>query len=163
MKNTRVTKFNEAIDNAPKGTYSDDKDVIWKQLQLQAKLIKEEADEMYIAAMHKDIAEVLDGHIDTWVTNTYQQDLLEAIGVDVNKAREIILQNNECKYTTSREYAQDSLSVHLENGTDCHIHSLLTDDGEMLYTIKRIPDGKVLKMKDHEKVDLTGCIPKEWN
>src|SRR5699024_4888134 len=97
MKSKHVTEFNLAIGNEP----SEDINKLWEQIELQAKLLLEEAKETYEAAKRRDMTEVLDGHLDTRYVDSYLQDLMESVGVAVEQGWDMVVANNKSKYTTS--------------------------------------------------------------
>lgn len=156
MSNIRVTRFNHVVGNPPVGF--DDKERFWNQIKLQASLILEEAKELYDAAEDRDIVEVIDGSTDVWYLREYVDNLLQEVGIDVYKAKEMVCDNNDQKFTTSPEYASAS-SQEYEIGTTEVKDSEF--ENVKYYTVRRKTDGKVLKLIDHEKPDLSKLVSDE--
>lgn len=155
MSIKRVTRFNHIVGNQPNmGT---DKEY-WDQIKLQAKLVLEEATEMYNAAMNEDMVEVADGWADVKYLNEYMEDILKAGDVRTDKVFDAVCTNNESKFSNSYNYVLDSVEVLKQNGTDAYVEESLYE-GEIYYTARRSEDGKVLKLKHHERVDLSQFIP----
>lgn len=160
--NERITKFNHITGKAPLGfDRGASKEDIWKQIEDQVERVYEEAKEMRDAARERNLVEVLDGHLDTWYTNSYIQDLLQAINVDVKGAKVVVVENNDSKYTTSREYAEISARIYLEDDIDVYIDPYVYDN-VLYYTVKRVEDNKVMKLKDHQRPELEKYVPDEW-
>jgi len=159
--NERVTKFNHIVGKTPLGQITNDRDVIWQQIEQQAALVLEEAKEQYDAAVTRNMTEVLDGHLDTRFTNEYIENLLKAVGVDVAGGWHSVLSNNESKFTTSFEYAEASSLEYLKQKIDVYIDA--TDyEGTRYYVVKRFGDNKVMKLKDHVKPNLGKFVPDDW-
>ena len=159
--NERVTKFNHIVGKTPLGYKTNDKEVIWQQIEQQAALVLEEAKEQYEAAVARNMTEVLDGHLDTRFTNEYVENLLKAVGIDVAGGWHSVLSNNESKFTTSFEYAEASSLDYLKQKINVYIDT--TDyEGTRYYVVKRSGDNKVMKLKDHVKPNLAQFVPEEW-
>lgn len=154
----RSEKFNRIIGNSPVGLKYD-ADTFWTQTQLQAKLILEEAQEQYDAAMGRDILEVLDGACDVRYLQDFMDALLEEAGIDVACAKDSVCLNNDQKYTIVEEMAKVSQKAQQDNGVECYIDSTIVD-GSKYYTIKRKEDGKVLKFLKHVAPDMSLYVPK---
>lgn len=165
MKSEDVTEFNLVIGNKPK----EDINELWEQIELQAKLLLEEAKETYEAAKRRDMTEVLDGHLDTRYVNHYLQDLLEAANVDVRRGWEMVVDNNKAKYTKSPIKAYNAKEQHNKVVTNeserVEVESISFPNGvenpTVFYVLKRA-DGKVVKFPDHEQVQLHLCVPSKF-
>lgn len=154
----RSERFNRIIGNSPVGLKYD-ADAFWTQAQLQAKLILEEAQEQYDAAMERDILEVLDGACDVRYLQDYMDVLLEAVGIDIDCAKDSVCLNNDQKYTVVEDMAKVSQKAQQSSGVDCYIDSSFVG-GSKYYTIKRTEDGKVLKFLRHVAPDMSLYVPK---
>lgn len=160
--NERITKFNHIAGKAPLGFSREaSKEDIWKQIEDQVERVYEEAKEMRDAVKERNLVEVLDGHLDTWYTNTYIQDLLQATNVDVKGAKVAVMGNNDSKYTTSKEYAEISARIYLEDDIDVYIDTY-DYDGVLYFTVIRTSDDKVMKLLDHQRPELEKYVPDEW-
>lgn len=160
--NERITKFNHIAGKAPLGFSREaSSEAIWKQIEDQAERVYEEAKEMLDAVKERNMTEVLDGHLDVWYTNSYIQDLLQAIDVDVKGAKVVVVENNDSKYTTSREYAEISARIYLEDDIEVYIDPYVYNS-VVYYTVKRVEDNKVMKLKDHQRPELEKHVPDEW-
>ena len=158
MSKELVKRFNVVCGNSPsQGSLYD----VWKQLKQQAALVKEEALETFEASQEEDIQELIDGWADTWFVNTYLGQLLEAFGVDTKGVKDVVCANNAQKYTTSYTYAKESQEALEEKGTDCYIETTVYG-GETYYTVRRNEDNKVMKLKHHERPDLSVFVPQEF-
>jgi len=154
----QVKRFNVIAGNTPS---QGDLYEVWKQLKLQASLVKEEALEMDAAASQEDMLEVIDGWADVWYTATYMEQLLGAFGVDVKKVKQEVCNNNNQKYTTSYTYALES-KEHLEQqDVDCYVEEVVYE-GEIYYTVRRSFDSKVLKLKHHQRPNIEQFVPSEF-
>lgn len=157
MSNERITKFNHIVGASPVGSDAS-KEEIWKQLELQARLVLEEANEMYDAVKNKDIVEVLDGSIDVWYLREYMDDILKALNIDVAGAKYEVCFNNDQKYTTSEDLAMESWLEYVRQGKTPEVCSV-DYEGKTYYTVKI--NGKVQKLLHHVRPDLNKCIPEE--
>lgn len=158
MSKEAVKRFNVVCGNSPsQGSLYD----VWKQLKQQAALVKEEALETFDASQEEDIQELIDGWADVWFVNTYLGQLLEAFGVDTKGVKDVVCANNAQKYTTSYTYAKESQEALEEKGTECYIETTVYE-GETYYTVRRNEDNKVMKLKHHERPDLSVFVPQEF-
>lgn len=158
MSKEAVKRFNVVCGNSPsQGSLYD----VWKQLKQQAALVKEEALETFEASQEEDIQELIDGWADVWYVNTYLGQLLEAFGVDTKGVKDVVCSNNSQKYTTSYTYAKESQEALEEKGTECYIETTVYE-GETYYTVRRNEDNKVMKLKHHERPDLSVFVPQEF-
>lgn len=158
MSKEAVKRFNVVCGNSPsQGSLYD----VWKQLKQQAALVKEEALETFDASQEEDIQELIDGWADVWYVNTYLGQLLEAFGVDTKGVKDVVCANNAQKYTTSYTYAKESQEALEEKGVECYIETTVYE-GETYYTVRRNEDQKVMKLKHHERPDLSVFVPQEF-
>lgn len=159
MSKKEVIKFNYGINNQPS---MGDQYEVWKQLKLQAKLILEEANELVEATDQEDMVETLDAYCDIQYLNTWLEHLLYSFGCNTDKAFAEVCQNNSSKITTSYTYAQTS-KEYLEKfqGGEYYIDST-TYEGETLYCVKRFEDGKVMKLKSHDRPKLEQYVIEEF-
>lgn len=158
MIDSRITKFNYIVGNEPVGL--EDREDFWKQIKLQAKLVLEEAQEMFDAANNEDLVEVIDGQADVWYLNEYVEDLLAEAGVHVKVAHGMVCDNNSSKYTTDLDFALESSIAQASNGVLCSVYQTMYY-GEVYYVVKRDSDGKVVKLIGHQSPDIRSCIPNE--
>lgn len=153
-----VKRFNVIVGNGPsQGSLYD----CWKQLKLQADLIREEAQEAVDAGKTEDFQEMIDAWADVWYTNTYLGQLLEAFGVDTKAVINEVCENNNQKFTQSYTYASESKEALEEKGIDCYIEEVVYQ-GEVYYTVRRNSDTKVMKLKHHQAPDLSKYVPDEF-
>lgn len=159
MRNS-VDKFNYIVGNPPKG-YEGTEEEVWEQLERQARLVLEEAKEMLEAVELRDMVEVLDGHLDVEYTNSYINTLLEACGVDTVTGKDEVISNNEMKYTTNIGLALHSSDKYNARGVHTEVEG---EDyqGSTYYCVKRIKDGKVMKLTWHVDPCLEVCVPEKW-
>lgn len=156
MSDRRITKFNAIKGDEPVGF--EDRKSFWKQAKAQAGLVLEEAMELYQAALEEDLQEYLDGTTDVWYLNEYVDDLLKAVGINTSEAKQMVCDNNLSKFTQSELFADLSCQALKDSGTDCRVEEV-EYEGELYYVIKRIPDNKVLKLRNHISPELGKCIP----
>lgn len=133
---------------------------MWESLLGAAERVYEEAKEMLEAAKSRDIKEYLDGLVDVKYTEAHAQLLLEMLGVDVIGAGEEVCKNNNMKFLTSQEEAQDSKTHYDLDGQACYVE-IVNYEGENLLALKRVKDHKVLKPVGHPSPMIEEYIPKE--
>ena len=154
MKSSRVTRFNFIAGNKP----ADTPEGVLEQIKNQCTFLLEEVLETKAAASEKDWEEVIDGIADIRYVAAYLQDLAESFGCDVARAFEKVCYNNDCKFTSSEALANKWKDEKIEDGVECYVDTVVYE-GETYYTVRRKEDGKVVKHRDFESVDLTDCIP----
>lgn len=154
----RSEKFNRIVGNPPSGL-SKGASAFWEQTQLQAKLVLEEAQEQYDAAMNRDILEVLDGACDVRYLQDYMDSLLEEVGIKTDLAKDSVCLNNDQKYTVVEDMAKVTLESYRKNGVDCYIESQVVDD-QNYFTVRRKSDGKVMKLLQHVAPDMSLFVPR---
>lgn len=156
MKCSRVARFNAVVGNPPAEGLED----VLKQIENQCTFLLEEVLETKKAAKRGDWTECVDGAGDVKYVAAYLQTLLESVGVKFNKAYKKICDNNDEKFSTSKELVEK-----WREGKDPEKASTFIDvteyGGELYYTLRRNEDGKVQKYLNFPKVDLRDCIPKE--
>ena len=151
----KINMFNVIVGN-PAPTL-DDIDEFWEKVQLQSKLILEEAQEQYDAAMNKNIVEVVDGWGDVEYLQTWQEEILKNVGVLTQCALDAICLNNLQKFTKVKGFAEDSKTALIEDGVECYIQETVFE-GETYYTVRRKSDGKVQKLLRHVPPNIPSVI-----
>lgn len=154
MKSSKVEFFNKVAGKAP----SEDLAILLQQIKNQATNLLEEVLETKEAAKEADWVETLDGVCDIWFFASQLVTQLESVGINVNGAFEAVCENNNLKYTTSKELASKWLIEQTEKGVECHMHET-EHEGESFYVVRRNEDNKVLKYNDFPIVELTPYIP----
>ena len=149
----RITKFNFIKGDVPQT----DKEAFWKQVRAQAEIHLEEAQEMLDAAINEDLQELLDGSMDCWFVREYMDDILEANGIDVKLAKQMVCDNNLSKFTTNPTVVEQSVQKLINSGNPVNVGAV-SYDGELFYALRRIPDGKVMKPITHVAPELDKCI-----
>jgi len=156
-----VKRFNFTIGNPPI-SIDGDKEDFWRSIQQQAALVLEEAKEQYEAAMNRDIVEVVDGAADVAYTQAYMDVMLEEIGVDLNKAKDLVCENNDQKITLDEVFARRSATKQLLDNPDDQFYVDETwYNGLSYFVVKRKSDGKVMKLIGHQSPDIKEAIPEE--
>lgn len=153
MSDKRITKFNYRSGKTPL-SLNNDKEVIWKSLQDQAERLVEEANEVLDGVKNRDIKEVVDGVVDTWYVREWLDDMLEALGVDVDGAKHEVCKNNLDKITEDVNLAYES-SVNYGNTFVYSYH----EKDVTYYSVLREGDRKVMKLKTHVPPNIDKFIP----
>lgn len=153
MSDERILKFNVIGGKAPI-TICGDKEEFWDSVQKQAKRILEEAQELYDAAVDRDIKLLIDGWVDVWFTNEFMEDQLGAIGVNTVRIKNIVCENNLTKFTTNKNYAEDC--ARLMEGVEVRE---VVYEGVPHYALIRLEDNKVMKPLDYKGPKLSDAIP----
>lgn len=150
---SRVAQWNKYCNNSPKPRKTRE----WKYAMLnQLARIQEELNETIAAVNEEDELEVLDGLVDLQV-------VLEGAaflsGLPVEKAFDLVMDNNDLKYTVNYEEAYDAW-VHM--GVDkfniqeySTISGALNYSGMPVFSVHRNYDNKICKLLNHPKVDLS--------
>ena len=99
MKCSRVARFNAVVGNPPAESLED----VLKQIENQCTFLLEEVLETKEAAKRGDWIESVDGVGDVKYVAAYLQTLLESVGVKFNKAYRKICDNNDQKFSSSKE------------------------------------------------------------
>ena len=156
---SKIEKFNRIAGKLNTDTLLHDKDKMWVELQNSAKRVLEEAQEMYEAAMDRDLLEVLDGAVDVKYTIGHTQILLEMMNIDVISACDEICDNNLSKFTTSFNLADSTVNELNRYGEDSYGTSCFYED-EYYYIVKRREDDKVMKPLGYKSPNISDYIPK---
>lgn len=120
----------------------------------QAKVIREEANELLHACETENEQEILDGAVDTLVTSLRLISLLKE-RYDVMPACKDVMENNHLKYTEDSDKAADWLQVFGENNK---LVKTTIDDKE--YHCIKNEHGKIMKWDGFPKVDLSKYVSK---
>lgn len=157
-----VKEFGQCTGTLPKdGELS--KEDLFIFLRPLVKKIQEELDEFEDALNNKDVKEILDARTDLQVYLDQLTTSLEAAGVDVKLAEELVCTNNAEKYSTSYDFIEAKYLEWKEN--DVWFFNKLRIDGNVhngiSYFCLKDEDNKVRKFKDFPKVDLKPCVPKD--
>lgn len=155
-----VLRFNH-IKGTPPETIDGDRNIFWEKIERQAELVYEEAREQLEAARNRDIVEVVDGAADVAYTQAYMDVMLEEVGVNLNKAKYLVCDNNDQKFTVDEVFAKRSAAKILtEDSIPCYVDETWYE-GLYYYVVKRKQDGKVLKLIGHQSPDIKEAIPEE--
>lgn len=129
-----------------------------KAIELQTKLLVEEATETMEAAQYGDEKELLDGTADVFVIFAKLADMLEKAGFDVHGAIDEVMGNNDLKVFDSFYLACEEKEK-LEARDDVE-YTIETSGlgGDYFYTIRRY-DNKIMKAINHPKVNLEKFLP----
>lgn len=153
---SRVTRFNKIVGNPPVGI-DGTKEEFWKQAELQASLVLEEAKEMHKAAQERNLVEYADGWGDVRYLNEYAETLLSEAEVNTLKVKDMIAENNDHKFTASMFKAEAAKEYHDLCGTPSYVVKVEVEDG-VYYVVKRKSDNKVLKFPGHVAPNLKKAI-----
>ena len=156
MSDNRITKFNLRAGKAPLTLDDDNKEAVWKTLKDQAERLVEEAQEVLDGVNNRDIQEVLDGVVDVWYVREWMDDMLVALGIDVEGAKHEVCMNNLNKITEDLSLAKQTLKDY--GNCSIYIHN---DKSTTYYTVLRDGDRKVMKLKNHVAPKLTKYISLE--
>ena len=156
MKCSRVARFNAVVGNPPAESLED----VLKQIENQCTFLLEEVLETKEAAKRGDWTECCDGVGDVKYVAAYLQTLLESVGVKFNKAYQKICDNNDQKFSSSKELVLQWQAEKATSHPELETYIAETEyEGETYYTLRRKDNGKVVKHNGFEAVDLTNCIP----
>lgn len=122
-------------------------------VELYLSLIKEELEETYDAFTTEDIQEVVDGACDMFVVASGLMQVLEASGVNIEKALARVCANNLTKFPMEHEWVQNEELQPL----DATVHT--TPYGHVVF--KR-DDGKIMKPTNFVPVSLSGTFPVDF-
>ena len=155
MGSKKVTQFNHAVNNAP----SELDHVLLEQIANQCTFLLEEVLEMKEAALAGDWTSVLDAHADIRFVRDYLDDLCVAAGLKINKAFDLVCENNSEKFSTSKELVEKWQEEKDPSKLETYIAET-EYDGTIYYTLRRKSDGKVQKYIGFPSVDLSSCVHK---
>ncbi|MNQ86566.1 hypothetical protein D3C85_1017640 [compost metagenome] len=155
-----VKKFNSIAGNYNfNGTLLE----CWQMLRRQMDLIEEEVVvELIPAVRSEDSLEMLDGVCDAYVTLIGLMQMLEGLNFKVDEALEAVCANNSQKFTTSYSYAALSKEALEDKEPEMQFHICdTTYEGEIYYTVKD-QNGKIRKLKSHQRPDIEQFVNKEF-
>lgn len=132
----------------------------WERaVELQSKLLVEEANETIEAITHGDMKELLDGAVDTFVILAKLFDMLEKAGFDVEGGIQQIIDNNQKKVFNSFYEACDAKEkLEARDDVEYYVETAVLH-GNAFYTVRRL-DGKIAKPVDFVAVELDSFVPK---
>ena len=157
MKCSRVARFNAVVGNPP----AEDLEDVLKQIENQCTFLLEEVLETKEAAKRGDWVECVDGVGDVKYVAAYLQTLLESVGVKFNKAYQKICDNNDQKFSSSKELVLQWQAEKATSHPELETYIAETEyEGETYYTLRRKDNGKVVKHNNFEAVNITSYIPK---
>ena len=156
MGSKKVTQFNHAVNNAP----SELDHVLLEQIANQCTFLLEEVLEMKEAAIKGDWLEIVDAHADIRFVRDYLDDLCVAAGLKINKAFDLVCENNSEKFSTSKELVEKWQEEKDPSKLETYIAET-EYDGTIYYTLRRKSDGKVQKYIGFPSVDLSSCVPEK--
>ena len=122
----------------------------------QSGLLLEEAEETIDGAELNDPNEVLDGVVDVLFVALGLVEKLEAVGINVSKAMQLVSKNNASKFTDSPEIAAATVQREKDKRVDTVVHKYGN-----YFVIKNKWTDKVIKPVGFVSVDLSECIPDE--
>lgn len=156
---SEIRKFNSIAGNYQfNGTLLE----CWQMLKRQTTLIEEELLETKEAASLEDATEILDGAADIYVTLIGLMQMLEGLQFKVDEALEAVTYNNSQKFTTSYSYAAISKESLEESNPSEIFHICDTSyEGTTYYTVKD-QNGKIRKLRSHERPDIEQYVNKEF-
>jgi len=131
----------------------------WRSINLQAKLLVEEATEALEASELNDPVELLDGVLDSIIILTKFVDMLEKAGYRVFDAAEAIMQNNDLKIYSSMTRALEVKEELEEANRQGYYIDDTEVDGKIYFVVKR-NDGKIAKAVDFPRVQLEEFLPR---
>lgn len=134
-------------------------ELVAKMIHDQLLRIQEEVDETFEAFGAKDVVEVLDGAVDIAVCSIGLLQILQLAGVDVLGACGEVATNNLMKYMDNKEEAEATAKHYTDKGDECEAFVAAEDEDGVLYGVRRIEDGKLMKPVDHPRVDLLKFFP----
>lgn len=156
MGSKKVSVFNHAVGNPP----SEDNNELLQQIVNQCTFLIEEVLEMKEAAKAGDWTSVLDAHADIRFVRDYLDDLCLAAGLKINKAFDLVCENNSEKFSSSKELVEKWQTEKAASDPELETYIAETEyEGTTYYTLRRKDNGKVVKHNNFEAVDLTNCIP----
>lgn len=136
-------------------------ELMTKLIREQILRIQEEVDETIEALEAKDVVEVLDGAVDIAVCSMGLLQILQISGVDVLGACGEVARNNLMKYTEDKKKAEATAKHYTDKGDECEVFVASEDEDGIIYGVRRIEDGKLMKPVDHPRVDLSRFIPQD--
>ena len=132
-------------------------EAFWQQFAVLLEEVREIEDALY----YSDLTEVVDGVIDTLVVALGLWQKLENKGVDMNKAAELIAANNLSKYPslTKSEVIAATIEMYKAKNIEVEVTSNIPYH---CYVFRNKHTGKILKPYGFESVDISSCLPEEF-
>ena len=128
-----------------------------QKVEFCLKLIREEAKETEEAVKNKDFVETVDGLVDQLYVI---YGMLARIGVDADKAFDLVHENNMSKLCKTEEEAQRSVKYYIDNawsfGYDSPCYRKAPDD--VHWVVYNRSTNKILKSIEWKPVDLTPVL-----
>lgn len=133
----------------------------WERaVELQSKLLVEEAAETVDGIQHGSMKELLDGAVDTFVILSKLFDMLEKAGFDVEGGIQQIIDNNQNKiFNSFYEACEAKEKLEERDDVEYYIETSVMNNISF-YTVRR-PDGKIAKPVGFVAVELDKFLPKE--
>ncbi len=129
-----------------------------KAVELQTKLLVEEATEAMEAASYGDMKELLDGTVDSFVILAKLIDMLEKAGFDFVGACNEVMANNDTKVFNSYYEAVEAKEKLEERDDKEYYVETAVHNGVPFYTLRR-EDGKIIKPVGFVAVELNEFVP----
>lgn len=157
----RVSKWMKRVGQE----FSDDCDWVEEARAIFPRLYEEMVREVEEAFEERDVVKFADAIKDAQFVLAQWELLLESKGVDMDTCGDLICDNNDEKYSTSKEYVENWLTEWQQNdpwfASKLYVSETWSvEDGCFYYCLKD-DTGKVRKSKSHVAVNLLPCIPKE--
>lgn len=131
-----------------------------KAVELQSRLLVEEAEETLEGILHGDMRATLDGAVDTFVILSKLFDMLEKAGFDVEGGIQQIIDNNQNKiFNSFYEACEAKEKLEERDDKEYYIETSVLNNLSF-YTVRR-EDGKIAKPVGFVAVELDKFIPKE--
>ncbi len=155
----KVSKLNLAFGN-PKGDINNPD---WDRIRAQAKLVLEEAQEVYDAALDENMQELMDGQGDVTTVN---DGVAHIAGFDGNDCYDCVERSNMSKFITTEQESEATLDKYYAEGWP--VGSLYIEGDLPLARIKvayditvdnkEIPKGKFLKCVSFKEPDFSPLL-----
>ena len=131
-----------------------------KAVELQSRLLVEEAEETLEGILHGDMRAILDGAVDVFVILSKLLDMLEKAGFDVEGGIQQIIDNNQNKiFNSFYEACEAKEKLEERDDKEYYIETSVLNSLSF-YTVRR-QDGKIAKPVGFVAVELDKFIPKE--
>lgn len=130
-------------------------DEFWEIVKNQMLRVDEEVKEALVAAHDKNLKELVDGILDSLYCLVRMNQLLAAVGVDLEGAWDHVAANNLSKFTQDESVARASVH-HLQqkNPGEMFFYQRVELGGNSYYPVLRGVDCKVCKPVNYVPVDL---------
>lgn len=153
-----VKNWNNIMSNGPS---TNSQETIVK-LKRQIKFVVEEALEMQEAADEDDIIEILDALQDLRFVSDQVAVYLESLGIDLEGSWNEVVRSNNSKFTEDPFVITSSQRSFTNVGIPTNIEQTFDSEGKLVYIIKRLEDGKVLKPLCFTQPNLKPFVPEEF-